>query len=99
MGMFLVFALLVVISAYAQKWFFDAVAASDRSVLSDDDLAAEIREHPSGVIAATGHEVLRRLRALFRRQPLRALEVKRWLALASIALMVAAFAWVALTPG
>lgn len=99
MEKYLILLLFGVIAAQAQKRFFDSVAASDRSVLSDDDLATEVLDNPLGVVGAAGREVPRRLQALVRRQPSRALETKRRVALAAIAMMLVAFIWVAVTPG
>jgi hypothetical protein len=94
----LIFLFFVLVAAQAQKRFFDAVAASDASVRSDDDLTDEGLNRPLGVVDAAVSEVPRRLRALVHRQPSNALEFKRWLALGAIALMLVALAWVALTP-
>jgi hypothetical protein len=91
----LVYVLVVLIAAQAQKWFFDSVAAHDRSVKSDAVLAAEVLDDPLGVVGAVEDELPRRLRTLFRRQPSRSLELKRWLALTAIATMFAVFIWFA----
>ena len=89
----LVYLLLGVIAAIAQKRFFDSVAAHDRSVKSDDELAAELLNDPLGIVAAAGRELPRRFGALFRRQPTRQLEINRRLALAAIAMALVAFFW------
>jgi hypothetical protein len=93
---FFVFVVAVLVSAQAQKRYFDALAAANASVMSDEDLANVVLDRPIGVVRAAGKEVPRRLLALWHRQRSKDLEVERRFALAAIGLMIAALGWTAL---
>jgi len=89
-----VFMLLVLLMAYGQKAYFDAIARSDPSQPSLVDAGLAGRAGPREFISSLPYRTVGYLRLLARRQKTPDLDRRRWLALSLTALVVATFLWI-----
>jgi hypothetical protein len=96
---FAVFVVSILISAFAQRAFFDALARLDASVSTDEELGKEILSNPQDLVGHVAGEVPRRLGALVHRAPDARVERLRWIAIGGIGLMLMSFAWWILATG
>lgn len=87
-----------IISAYAQRAFFQAVAEHKRSVRTDLQMADEIRHDPIHLPGLVGAEMQRRFRALVSRQDDPATERLRWIAGGTFILILLSFGWLLVSP-
>lgn len=90
---YLIFIVAGVVSAAAQKVYFDRLSAVGQ-VSTDSAFADRVVEKPARVLIETGSESERRWKALLRRQPDPWLEASRLIACLAVAASFAAFAWI-----
>ena len=89
------FIVSVIVSAYAQRSYFEELANRRGSVRHDADVTLEMLAHPQRIVLLAWAESSRRIRKLVARQADPSLERKRLIAVASVTVMVACFVWLA----
>lgn len=81
------------LTAVAQRRYYDELAGRYPGVHSDTAVAQDIRDRPSRLVHIVAAETFHRLRALVKRQPAQRAERLRIIACVSVAVTLGCFGW------